>query len=133
MFLTKMIILLTSNQHRLIVSISQHISVCIIRDGENVWRHFILSLATVDTNNMVIVYGEPLVWIDSDTEETRVSVNHESLVSFIQVVDDSSFGEVSHVGQIFQKFVFWGILTFEFRFLKITLWSMLFILKDRGA
>ena len=83
------------------------------------WRHFILSLATVDTDDVVIVYGEPLVWIDSDTEETRVGVNHESLVSFVQVVDDSGFGEVGHVGQIFQKFVFWGILTFEFRFLKI--------------
>ena len=82
------------------------------------WRHFILSLATVDTNNVVIVYGEPLVWIDSDTEETRVSVNHESLVSFIQVVDDSSFRKIGHVSQIFQKFVFWRILEFDIRFLK---------------
>ena len=81
------------------------------------WRHFILSLATVDTNNMVIVDREPLVWIDSDTEETGVSVNHESLVSFIQIVDDSSFGKIGHVGQIFQKFVFWRILEFDFRFL----------------
>ena len=81
------------------------------------WRHFILSLATVDTNNMVIVYREPLVWIDSDTEETRVGVNHESLVSFVQVVDDGSFGEIGHVSQIFQKFVFWRILEFDFRFL----------------
>ena len=81
------------------------------------WRHFILSLATVDTNNVVIVYGEPLVRIDSDTEETRVSVNHESLVSFIQVVDDSSFRKIGHVSQIFQKFVFWRILAFEIRFL----------------
>ena len=103
------------------MSVSQHVRISIVGDGENMWRHFILSLATVDTNNVVIVYGEPLVWIDSDTEETRVSVNHESLVSFIQVVDDSSFREVGHVGQIFQKFVFWGILAFEFRFLNETL------------
>ena len=82
------------------------------------WRHFILSLATVDTNNMVIVDREPLVWIDSDTEETGIGVNHESLVSFVQVVDDSSFGKVGHVGQIFQKFVFWRILAFKFGFLK---------------
>ena len=100
------------------MSVSQHVGISIVRDGENVWRHFILSLATVDTNNMVIVYGEPLVWIDSDTEETRVSVNHESLVSFIQVVDDSSFREIGHVCQIFQKFVFWRVLEFDFRFLK---------------
>ena len=110
---------LTSNQHGLVVSISQHVSIGIIRNRENVWRHFILSLSTVDTNNMIVIYGEPFVWIDGDTEETRISVNHESFISFIQVIDDSSFGEVGHIGQIFQKFVFWGILAFEFRFLNL--------------
>ena len=100
------------------MSVSQHVRISIVGDGENMWRHFILSLATVDTNNVVIVYGEPLVWIDSDTEETRVSVNHESLVSLIQFVDDSSFREIGHVCQIFQKFVFWRVLEFDFRFLK---------------
>ena len=73
---------LTSNQHRLIVTFSQHIVVSIIRDGEDMWRHFRLSLALVTTNNMVVIYGEPLVGIDCDTEKTRIGVDQEFDVSF---------------------------------------------------
>ena len=61
---------LTSDQHRLIVTFAQHIVVSIIRNGVNVWRHFRFSFALVTTDNMVIIYWKPLVWIDSDTEKT---------------------------------------------------------------
>ena len=83
------------------------------------WRHFRFSLALVTTNNVIVIYWKPLVGVDSDTEKTGIGVDQESDISFGQVVDDGGFREVGHVGQIFQKFVFWGILTFEFRFLKI--------------
>ena len=63
---------LTSNQHRLIVTFSQHVIVSIIRNGEDMWRHFRLSLALVTTNNVIVIYWEPLVGIDSDTEETLI-------------------------------------------------------------
>ena len=108
---------LTSNQHRLIVTLSQHVVVSIIRDGKDMWGHFRLSLALVTTNNVIVVYWEPLVGIDSDTEKTGIGVDKESDVSFGQVVDDGGFGEIGHVSQIFQKFVFWRILEFDFRFL----------------
>ena len=63
---------LTSNQHRLIVTFSQHVIVSVIRNGEDVWRHFRLSLALVTSDNMIVIYWEPLVGIDSDTEETLI-------------------------------------------------------------
>ena len=99
------------------MSISQHVRISIIGNRKDVWRHFILSLATVDTNDVIIVYGKPLVWIDGDTKETRVGVDHESFVSFVQIVDDSGLRKIGHIRQIFQKFVFGRILEFDFGFL----------------
>ena len=73
---------LTSNQHRLIVTFSQHVVVSIIRNGEDMWRHFRLSLALVTTNDVIVIYWEPFVGIDSDTEETGIGVDQESNVTF---------------------------------------------------
>ena len=61
---------LTSNQHRLIVTFSQHIIVSIIRNGINVRRHFRLSFTLVASNNMIVIYWKPLVGIDCNTEKT---------------------------------------------------------------
>ena len=55
----------------------------------------------------------PLVGVDGDTEKTGVGVDHESSVSLVQVVDDGGFGEISHVGQIFQKFVLGRVLLLD--------------------
>ena len=97
---------LTSNQHRLIFTVSQHIIVSIVRDGVNVRRHFSFSFVLIADDDVVVIYWKPLVRIDSDTEKTGIGVDQESDVSFGQVVDDGSFGKVSHVGQIFNQFVF---------------------------
>ena len=97
---------LTSNQHRLIVTFSQHVIVSIIRNGEDMWRHFRLSLALVTSNNVVVVYWKPLVGIDSDTKKTGIGVDQESDISFGQVVYDGGFRKISHVCQIFNQFVF---------------------------
>ena len=43
-------------------------------------------------------------------ELTRVSINKEKLVSRVQVVDDSSFGEIGHVSHILQEFVLGRVL-----------------------
>ena len=70
------------------------------------WRHFRLSLALVTTNNMIVIYWKPLIGIDSDTEETRIGVDQKSDISFGQIVDNRGFRKISHVGQIFNQFVF---------------------------
>ena len=72
---------LTSNQHRLIVTFSQHVIVSIIRNGEDMWRHFRLSLALVTTNNVIVIYWKPLVGIDCDTEKTRVLNKYVTICS----------------------------------------------------
>ena len=43
-------------------------------------------------------------------ELTRIGVDEEKLVSRVQVVDDSSFGQISHVGHIFQELVLGRVL-----------------------
>ena len=45
-----------------------------------------------------------LIGIDSNAKKTRISVNQESEVSGVQVVDDRSLGKVSHVSHILQEF-----------------------------
>ena len=47
-------------------------------------------------------------------ELTRIGVNEESNITFGQVVDNGGFGEVGHVCQIFEQFVLWRILFFNF-------------------
>ena len=46
------------------------------------------SRSFITSNDMVIIYREPLVWIDCDTKETRIGVNEESDISLGQIVDD---------------------------------------------
>lgn len=76
-------------------------------------RHFRLSLALVATDDVVVVHGKPLIGIDGDTEETGVGVDHELLVSLVQVVDNGGFGKVGHVGQIFEQLVLGRVLLFN--------------------
>ena len=68
------------------MTLTQHIIVSVIRNGVDVWGHFRLSLALVAADNVVVVDGEPLVGVDSDTEKTRVGVDQESNVTLGQVV-----------------------------------------------
>ena len=63
---------------------------------------------------MVVVYRKPFVGIDSDTKETRIGVDEETNISFGKIVDNGCLGEIGHVGQIFEQFVFWRILFFNF-------------------
>ena len=82
MRMENVVVKLTSNQHRLIVTFSQHVIVSIIRNGEDMWRHFRLSLALVTTDNVIVIYWKPLVGIDGDIEETGIGVDQESNITF---------------------------------------------------
>ena len=93
---------LTGNEHRLVMSIAQHIIVGIVGNGEDVRRHFVFSLALVDADNVIIVNCEPFVRVHRDAEKSRVRVNHESFVTLGQVVDNGRFGEVSHIRHMYK-------------------------------
>ena len=99
------------------MTIAQHIIVRIVRNGENMGRHFILSFSLIDTNHVVIVNGQPFVGVDRDTEKARVSVDHETLVTLREIINYCRLGQVGHVGQVFQELVLGRILVLKLRFL----------------
>ena len=51
---------LSSDKHRLVLSLSQHVIVSVVRNGENMRRHLRLSLSLVASDDVIIVHGEPL-------------------------------------------------------------------------
>lgn len=66
---------LSSDQHRLILVVGQHVDVGTVRDGENVGWHLVTALATVHLGATHRVHGEPLVRIDGDAEKSGVGLH----------------------------------------------------------
>ena len=52
----------------------QHVSVRIVCNGKDVWRHFSPSLSFVHANNLFSVDGETVVRVDSHTEQPRIGL-----------------------------------------------------------
>jgi hypothetical protein len=92
---------LTGDQHRLIVSIDQHVLVGGIGDAVQMWWHLGLSLGSVAIDHFLTVHWEHLVWVDGDAEETGVGVDHEHGVSISEIEEDGSLVQVGHIGHIF--------------------------------
>ena len=68
----------SSNQHGLILKVSQHVAVGSLRDSPQVRWYFIPSLAYVQLDHRLGVDWEALVWIHNHTEEARVWKNGSS-------------------------------------------------------
>lgn len=64
------IVLYSRNQHRLILTILQHIMIGIITNREDVRRHLRTAFSSVCKDNLLCVYGESSVRIDGHTEKT---------------------------------------------------------------
>jgi hypothetical protein len=92
---------LTGDQHRLVASIDQHVLVSDIGDTVQMRWHFSLPLASVAIDHFLTVDWKHLVWVDGDTEETGVGVDHEDGVSISQVEEDGRLVQVGHIGHIF--------------------------------
>ena len=63
-------------------------------------RHLITPLALVDLDSAVGVDGVALVWVDHNTEETRVGVDELIHIANLQVVQDGRVVQVCQVGHI---------------------------------
>ena len=63
-------------------------------------RDFIPPLAQVHLHHSLGVDGVPLVWVDNNTEETRVGVDKLSLVTDLQVVEDRGIIEICQVSHV---------------------------------
>ena len=71
-----------------------------LSDGEDMRGNLIPPLSTVETDGPHGVDGEPLVGVDSDTEETGVGVDQSLDVTLLQIEEDGGvieIGEVRHV------------------------------------
>ena len=71
-----------------------------LSNGKDMGRHLIPPFGTVDTDSPHGVDGEPLVWVDGDTEEARVGVDQSLHVSHLQVEQHRGVIEVSQVGHV---------------------------------
>merc|ERR1719323_1571537 len=91
---------LSSDQHGVVLLVLQHVPVGALSDGPEMRRNLITPLAKIDLADSVGVQRITLVGVDNNHEETRVGVDHLSLVSGLQVPEDRSIieeGQVDHV------------------------------------
>ena len=91
---------LTSDEHGLILSVEQHVTVGSLRDGPQMRWDFIPPLAQVQLDHSWGVDGEPLVRVDDNAEEARVGVDKLGLVPGFQVVEDGGVIEEGQVGHV---------------------------------
>ena len=90
----------SGDQDRLILAVSQHELIGVVRDGEDVWRGLLALFASVGQHHLRVVHRQPLVGVDSDTEEARVGVDHPGCITLFEVVQHSGFMEVGHHGHV---------------------------------
>lgn len=55
----------------------EHAAVCRLRDGVDVWRHFMPFLPSVHLNDVLRIDGQVLVGVNYHTEETRVCLEYK--------------------------------------------------------
>ena len=101
----------------LILDFKAHGVVRALGDGKDVGRNLIPPLASVHANSPLQnvghcsimptefsahhgVNGEPLVWVDGDTEEAGVGVDQPLDISLVQVEQDGRIIEVGQVGHV---------------------------------
>jgi hypothetical protein len=92
---------LTSDQHRLVLVISQHVTIGSLCDGPQVRRHFILPLTKVQLDDSSSVDGVPFVRVHHNTEETRVGVDEFGNKTDFQVPEDRGVIQESQVSHVF--------------------------------
>merc|ERR1712168_369230 len=96
----------SSDQNRLVFTVSQHVVVSVISNGKQVRRHFRTFFSTVHIDNHRTVNRQPFVGIDTNTEKTGVSINTHRLITGSKIVQDTSFVQESHVGHVRSLFEF---------------------------
>lgn len=57
----------------------EHAAVCRLRDGVDVWRHFMPFLPSVHLNDVLRINGQVLVGVNYHTEETRVRLKYKQM------------------------------------------------------
>ena len=80
-----------------------------LSDGKDMRWDLVPPLTTVDTDGPHGVDGEPLVRVDSDTEQTGVGVDQPLNIPLLQIEEDRGIVEVSQAGHVLAAVVLWRV------------------------
>merc|ERR1712142_734557 len=100
---------LSSNKDGLVAARVGHALVGSLSNSKDVWPALIPSLADIQLHGAESVDGESLVWIDSNTEETRVCVDKLVLVSDNRVPQDASITKIGKVSHVLRAVICWRV------------------------
>jgi len=75
-----------------------------VSDGVQMRRSFISSLVAVEISHDWSVDHQPLVRVDTDAEQTRVSVDLQHLIPSTKIVQNTSLVKNGQVGHVFFLF-----------------------------
>merc|ERR1712198_161822 len=100
---------LTSNKNGLIAATSAHTLVGSLSNGKDVRPALVSSLANIQLHGAKSIDWEAFVWIDSNTEETRVGVNQLVLVPDNRVPENTGISKVGEVSHVFGTVVVAGV------------------------
>ena len=78
----------SSNQHSVVLLVLSHVGVGTLSNSPQVRGHPFLFFSKIDLSPFVVVEREALVGVDNNHEQTRVSVDHLSLVASLQIPED---------------------------------------------
>ncbi|GMS79708.1 hypothetical protein PENTCL1PPCAC_1883, partial [Pristionchus entomophagus] len=90
----------SSDQHRLILLVVDHVAIGLIRDGEEMRRNLVTASSLVQLADALSVDGKTLVRIDHNTEQTRVRIDHHRVVSLSQIVQYTRIIQEGQIGHI---------------------------------
>merc|ERR1712198_455598 len=96
---------LTSNKNGLIAATSAHTLVGSLSNGKNVWPALVSPFANIQFHSTESVDWEAFVWVDSNTEETRVGVNQLVLVPDNRIPEDTGISKICEVSHVFSTIV----------------------------
>lgn len=88
------------DQHGLILTILQHIMVCIVTNWEDMGRHFWAAFSSVCKHNLLCVNGKSAIRIDGHTEQTRVCLQKGTIINreFNGFERENTYQKITNVG-----------------------------------
>ena len=89
----------------MVFTITDHIGVGVVSNGEQMGRHLSPPLILILGHHLSCIDGKATVGVDSDTEETGVGVDQRVLVSHPQVVEYAGLVQEGHVGHVSDELV----------------------------
>lgn len=101
------------DQHRLVLLVTDHTGVGVVRDQVQMGRNLVLLLAPIVVHHLHRVDGQPLVRVDGHTKQARVRVDVPGHVALAQVVQNRRVIQIRQIRHVVALLVLWRILLFH--------------------